>query len=253
MKTRSGTSLSLRLSILLVIAGLCGTATVFAGAIQQCADGNAATPSACNTTGKLGYTSGNIGDRQSHYVEGDSLPVRIVLDKLVVGGTGYTVTIGYDFTTKGKFAIDYLTSYDRTESINNNPCVGVAGCSQGTFTTAPIPIDLRVSAGADQIPGNGDDVTQIPGVFTAFGATITNVSSYTYVGNLDADSFTMITVTFTANSSNVVIAYGAHVATQTDWGTGAASSVVGSRYQNSVVNFSGGSVGKSKVTMLLSQ
>jgi len=259
MKTKSATYLSFRLSLLLIIVGLCVTANLFAGtkqqgAIQQCADGNAATPSACNTTGKLGYTSVNIGDRQSHYGEGDSLPVRILFNNLVVGQI-YTVRIAYDFTTNGKYAVDYLTSVYRTESINNNPCVGVPGCvAASPNSTAPIPVDSQVAAGPDRQPFTGDDITQIPGDITLFGGSGLLVAEDSFVGNLDADSFQILSLSFTATVSNPVIAYGAHVAIQSDWGTGAtASSVAGSRYQNSVVNFSGGSVGKSNVTMLLSQ
>ena len=120
----------------------------------------------------------------------------------------------------GKHALDYLTGFDRTETLamGNNPCSGVAGCSLGTFTTFPIPTDPKVTAGFDQIPGNGDDITQIPGNFILFGGTITGVSGYTTTGSYGGDSHTTITVTFTANATNMVLSWGGHIGTRSDWG-----------------------------------
>src|SRR5205085_7102347 len=124
---------------------------------------------------------GNVNQSKAHYTEGQSVPYRVVLSGFTPGSTGNTITIGYDTTKGGKHALDYLTTFTRTETLamGNNPCSGVSGCSLGTFTTAAIPTDSKVTSGFDQIPGNSDDITQIPGLFTLFGGTITGVSGYT--------------------------------------------------------------------------
>ncbi len=186
--------------------------------MNQCENGKVGDPpDPCSGTH---WVTGNVNQAKAHWVEGQSLVYRAVLEGFTVGNS-YSITIGYDTSKGGKRAIDYLTSFDRTETLamGNNPCSGVAGCSLGTFTTAPIPVDSDVLAGFDQIPGNGDDVSQIPGVFTLFDGTISGVSGYTLSGTYAGDSSRAITVTFTANQADMVLAWGGHIATRSDWGT----------------------------------
>jgi len=223
--------------------------------IDQCANGPLASPIPCNTsTGNSGYVRGNMNESKSHYFEGNSLPIRIVAGGLNVGQI-YSVTIGYDYTKGGQYATDYLTNYNRTESVNNDPCVGVTGCDN--FNTYPIPLDPEVALGfngVDDAPGGptgGDDIQQIAGVFTLFGASIdpalipgTGVSGYTLSGLTTGDSTKSIIVTFRADETNVVIAYGAHISTRTDWGiTHSAINISGSPYHNFIVDFPGANSG----------
>ena len=195
--------------------------------LDQCANGGVGDP--VEPCSGVGWVNGNVNQSKAHWVEGQSVAYRQVLTGFTVGSS-YSVTIGYDTTKGGKHALDYLTSFDRTETLamGNNPCSGVTGCSLATFTTAPIPVDPNVTAGQDQIPGNGDDITQIPGVFTLFGGTITGVSGYTMTGSYAGDSHTSITITFTADSTNMVLAWGGHIGTRVDWGI-----------NNSAINISG--------------
>ena len=212
--------------------------------IEQCANGPLAMPIRCNVaSGNDGWSRGNVNESKSHYYEGDSVPIRFIATGLTVGST-YTVTIGYDFTKGGKYATDYLTTYDRTENVDNNPCVGVTGCNPAAFTTFPIPLDPQVANGFDGMPGGGDDIVQIPGVFTCFGCTITSVSGYTLSGSTAGDSSKSLTITFTANQANIVIAYGAHISTRSDWGLlNSAINISGSPYHNFVVDFPGANGG----------
>ncbi len=209
--------------------------------IEQCANGPASAPIHCNVnTANDGYTRGNLIASKSHYFEGDSVPIRIVADGLTIG-TAYTVTIGYDYTKGGKYATDYLTSYNRTESVQNDPCVGVASC--GTLTTFPIPSDPQVALGFDGV-ASADDITQIPGVFSCFGCTITSTSGYTLSGSTTGDSSKSITLSFTANSTSIVIAYGSHISTRVDWGlANSAINISGSPYHNYIVDFPGANSG----------
>ena len=208
--------------------------------IEQCANGPLAAPIHCDTAqANEGYGRGNLVSSKSHYFEGDSVPIRVLADGLTAGTTGLSITIGYDYTKGGKYATDYLTDYDRTESVNNNPCVDVPGCTLASETTFAIPTDPTVTAGFngvdDGVPGptGGDDILQIPGSFSCFGCTITGVSAYSFTGATTGDSSKFLTITFTANQENIVIAYGSHISTRSDWGlANSAINISGSPYHN---------------------
>jgi hypothetical protein len=79
----------------------------------------------CTTGGPGGaWQNGNLNQNQAHYFEGDSVPYRarfIGLDTAVT----HTMIIEWDTTENGRHALDYLTTYNRTET-NANPCAGVA-------------------------------------------------------------------------------------------------------------------------------
>jgi hypothetical protein len=212
--------------------------------IEQCANGPQSAPIPCNVaTGNEGYGRGNLVASKSHYFEGQFVPIRVIGGGLTAGTT-YMVTLGYDYTKAGKYATDYLGSYNATESVNNNPCVGVTGCSLAVFDTEPVPVDPQVTAGFDGILGNTDDITQIPGVFTCFGCTITGVSSYSLNGLTTGDSSKSITVTLVANQENVVLAYGSHISSRRDWGfLNSAINISGSPYHNFIAGFPGSNSG----------
>ena len=205
-----------------------------AGNLDQCANGGIGDP--VEPCSGAGWVNGNVNNSKAHWREGDSVAYRQVLTGFTVGSTGNTVTIGYDTTKAGKHALDYLTSFDRTETLamGNNPCSGVGGCSLGTFTTFPIPVDPKVTAGFDQVPATADDIVQIPGNFTLFGGTITGVSTYTTSGSYAGDSHTSVTITFTADSANMVLSWGGHIGTRADWGANnSAVFISGSPYHMS--------------------
>ena len=205
--------------------------------IEQCANGPLSAPIHCDvSTGNDGYVRGNLIASKSHYFEGDFVPIRIVATGLTVGQT-YTPVIGYDYTKGGKYATDYLATYNITESVSNNPCVGVTGCTLGSVTTFPVPVDPQVTAGFDGMPGTADDIVQTPGVFSCFGCHITMVSGYTLTGDITGDSSKAITITLVADSPNAVLAYGSHISRRADWGLlNSAINISGSPYHNFIVD-----------------
>ncbi|HET7113714.1 MAG TPA: hypothetical protein VFI57_08725, partial [Pyrinomonadaceae bacterium] len=205
--------------------------------LDQCGNGPPSAPVPCTLDA---WQNGNVNQNQAHYSEGHSVPYRMKFDQLVIGGTN-TVTISYDTTKNGKHALDYLTDYDRTENVGNNPCSGVAGCTLASETTFPIPLDPRVANGQNQVPGGGDDITQIAGNFSMFGGTITAVSAYTVSGSYAGDSTTSVTITFTSDVTNPVMAWGGHIATRLDWGvTNSAINISGSPYHMRLEDINGG-------------
>jgi|GEM_PF-1605287 len=168
----------------------------------------------------IGWQNGNLNGNQADYFEGDSVAYRMKFDNLSL--SSHTVTIGWDTTKGGKHALDYLTSYDRTET--TDPCSGVTGCT-GPATTFTIPTDSNIPTDPNWTG------SQIPGNFSLFGGTITSVSSYNLINSYSGDSETQITITFTASQNNPVLAWGGHIATRANWGqNNSAISISGSPY-----------------------
>ena len=211
--------------------------------LEQCRNGTLASPVPC--TGSA-WANGNLNASQAHYVEGGSIPYRLILAGLDVG-VQHTVTIEWDTTvSQSTHALDYLTSFNRTET-TADACSGIAGCSAWTPSTAPIPIDPNVTAGEDQIPGNADDITQVAGVFTYLGGTIDAVSGYTMTGTFAGASTNSITITFTPTSADSVLAWGGHISTRADWGdANSAAAINGSPFHMRLNNFDGSPGGQDR-------
>ena len=70
------------------------------------------------------------------------------------------------------------------------------------------------------------------------------MSAYTLSGSTAGDSSKTFTLTFTANSTTIVLAYGSHISTRADWGlANSAVNISGSPYHNFVVDFPGANGG----------
>lgn len=199
-----------------------------AATLDQCGNGTLSSPITCSGSA---WQNGDLNSSQAHYLEGDSVPYRAIVTGLSTGVT-YTLTIGYDTTVSGKHAVDYLTSFDRTETTADT-CTGVAGVPSGACsspTTKSIPTDGNVT---------GAGVTPIAGNFTTYNGTISTVSSYALSGTYAGSSTTDITLTFTATANGTaVIAWGGHIATRHDWGlNNSAVAISGSPYHMSLDGF----------------
>ncbi|HSI88652.1 MAG TPA: carboxypeptidase-like regulatory domain-containing protein [Pyrinomonadaceae bacterium] len=205
------------------------------GSLEQCGNGPQLVPVPC--TGSA-WQNGNLNENQAHYAEGESVPYRIRFTG-VDTSISHTVTIEWDTTEGGKHALDYITSYNRTET-NADPCSGVVGCDPTVYSTYAIPIDDWVTAGHDGVPGNDDDIGQIPGVFTLYNGTITGVTAYYRTGTYTASSKTGIQIKFTSTTDNPVLAWGGHISTRMDWGVGnSAIAIQGAPYHMRVIEIDG--------------
>jgi hypothetical protein len=209
--------------------------------LDQCANGTSTSPVACAGTA---WQNGNTNEGNAHWVEGDSIAYRLRMSNLTTAGT-HTVTIEWDTTKGGKHALDYLTSYNRTEKVGNNPCSNVTGC--GSPTTFDIPSDTNTGLNLPPLPDSPGD-GRWNQVFTMFGGTIQAVSAYSLKGTYapapattsSGDSSTSITITFTANVANPVLAWGAHVATRKDWGANnSAVAITGSPFHVRLLDLDG--------------
>ncbi|MBU3688673.1 MAG: LPXTG cell wall anchor domain-containing protein [Actinobacteria bacterium] len=212
--------------------------------IEQCANAN----STCDSASPSNWVTGNLNRNNSSYPEGNSVPYRAIISGLVSGET-YAVRIEWDSTESIHHALDFLTDFDRTES-GADPCAGVT-CGTGPATLG-IPSDPNVVAGGvtpiggqafhlwgGSFAGSGSTVSNLGNLCAGATCTIgSNPSAYLLTGDYTGSSKTSLELYFTASSPTVVLAWGGHVATQTDWGLGkSASALQGSPYHMRVVDF----------------
>ncbi len=190
----------------------------------------------CEVSGSTGWVSGN---NDGIYKEGQTVPYRTRFENLVAGTT-YSVNIEWDTTQGSKHALDYLRSYNATMTAAQ-PCASLnglpAGLCSGAPSTAAIPIDTFMAADPDWIANGG---VQEPGAFTMFGAALSQLSSaaYTYPATYTGNSKTSIKVTFVANSTDAVLAWGGHIAAREDWGNGnSAVAISGSPYHMRIISW----------------
>jgi hypothetical protein len=174
------------------------------------------------------WANGDLNGSQAHYIEGQSVPYRILFGNLAPGL--HSVTLEWDTSENSLHALDYLTSFNRTET-TADPCFGVASCNPALFHQYTIPIDDLVAL---------EGVTQVSGVFVMYGGTIIGTSAYAIDGSLDTTSHTRLTITFTVSRPDPVLAWGGHIATRADWGQNhSAVSINGAPYHMRIYDVDG--------------
>jgi uncharacterized repeat protein (TIGR01451 family) len=190
----------------------------------QCANAkNDSDPDTCEL-----WVNGNLNHSKASYFEGEAIPYRVAIDAVI--GHEYEITIGWDAVVSDENALDFLTTYDR-DVTSADPCSGDSLCTLATPSSiAAIPSDMRMQRGRDDIGGNDDDITQVPGEFTVWGGTIAMVGGYNYPADFSYTGAHEITLTLriVANADSVVLAWGGHMASRLDWGNA-----------NGVVNLNG--------------
>ena len=201
--------------------------------IDQCRNGGAASPANCDhVSGSSGWGNGNVNATQAHMVEGYSTPFRIRMDGLPTDGTVIELVIGHDVKHSDKHAYDFLTSassarlddpdhglffptpapHPNPESID--PLVGTGAAGPPSTFVIPPPSNL---VGAPLV-----DYTTIKNAGQAemalYGGSISDIQ-YVSPGDLSAKTSTAtIKVTFTATTSQAVLAWGGHIARCQSWG-----------------------------------
>src|SRR5262249_46521537 len=157
-----------------------------------------------NCTGSAWHT-GNAGRANSLYREGDFVPFRTVITDLIAGRT-YTLRIGYDAVDGGLHAYDYLGSVDGSAAPGQQggPCDMARAACQSPPSRLPVPIDTHTT-----FPYG----SQKPGEFRGWGAQLSHAS---YVNPVPITIHTpgyverLYDITFPANGSTVVLAWGGH-------------------------------------------
>ncbi len=213
--------------------------------LDQCAT----LPNACSSSNSAQWQNGNLGQSNSSYFEGDSVPYRATFSGLTIGKT-YSLLLEWDTTKSGKHAIDTLTSYNRTIG-SADYCAGIT-CSGSTSSLA-IPSNPNITAeGVGQTSGQAFALKG--GTFPASGSTVpnsgnlcagatclisANPSAYSLSGTYAGSSSTSIRLWFTADAKSAVIAWGGHIASRADWGNDhSAVSISGSPYHMRIEDLS---------------
>jgi hypothetical protein len=182
------------------------------------------------------WVNGNAGASNAHYREGESIPYRLRLDNLSVGQ--HTVVIEWDTRHSGVNAIDYITYYDRiAETVQ--PLLGLTG-SYGSPSAVPLPTP-GLTNGATVATTSFGNLPAGERNLTVYNA---NNLSFSFVYHEDplsaAQTATQLQITFNATASNVLFAWGGHIASRGDWGAGnSASGISGSPYHTRLISLDG--------------
>ena len=185
--------------------------------LEQCAN----APSGIGDCTGAAWVSGNLNSSKSLYREGDFVPFRVWITGLTAGTT-YTLRIGYDAVENGLHAYDYLGSVDGSENYPTQqvvPCENLSGTAGphacGSDPSVwPVPLDVNTT-----FPRGG----QVEGEFSAWGGVLTGaayVSPTPIVVGTAGTVERQVDVTFRAEGGAVVLAWGGHIASSLDWGTG---------------------------------
>jgi hypothetical protein len=237
-----------------------GTATAAnqAANIDQCANGGVGPPIVLLPCAGSNWVNGNVNGQKAHWQEGEFISYRATLTHLVPGD--HTLDIHWDTIHGGKHAIDYLGSFDATETTspipsalhanNNDPCGDVlaSGCTPSA-PQASAPIGAAQLINCDGSSGTFSG-SQVPGAIKFFGNALTGSASFSYLnenvlsGQGQCSSFGRISFTTAGDDQTIVIAWGGHIASQQDWGTGnSASGISGSPYHMALDFLDGASTG----------
>ncbi|HSN03076.1 MAG TPA: hypothetical protein VLS91_06295, partial [Acidimicrobiales bacterium] len=244
-----------------------------AATLDQCVNGPLTAISPClvgtlASTNYKGWVNGNANKQKSHWREGDFIAYRTTMTGLP--SNTITLSASFDTVVGGKHAIDYLGSYDATETTsttgapynfnNSNPCYDQLGSAAGSGCTAPgTPPSPAASY---TVPSEGSNLTaclnaltnnftgsQLAGAFKIFApsaasASISGVTlgaQQTSGSGACSETFSVtfsLTGTAPASGWTVVLAWGGHIASELDWGAGqAAQSISGSPYHMNLDSF----------------
>ena len=198
-----------------------------------------------------GWVNGNAGASNAHFVEGWSIPYRVNVTDLPLGA--HSLDIEWDIKHSGANAIDFVTNYNlinypEPSHLFNfghgpeviNPITESGSWVSGTSSVIPAP----------SLPGGAVTTyhTQLMAYsnasgpankFSIWNGNITNMELLTE-GNLGSQqSSTRMRIFFTNTATDLVIAWGGHIAKgEGVWGNGnSASAVDGSPYHTRLISW----------------
>ncbi len=213
-----------------------------------------------NPVSPVPFGNGNSGSSNSHYLEGMSSPYRMEITGLSPGS--HYIQLEYDIRKSGLNAMDFLTSFERFEPHTQfshpsevvDPLLGLSGYNT-TPITYPIPAPIvNKTVACTGLPQPLTDFMSLPAserVMTMYNGV--SIDSVYYVpdgsGNYSdlnaSSSIAILRVDFTTTNSNVVFAWGGHLARADAWCPGqSASGISGSSYHIRVNSINGSSGGQ---------
>lgn len=243
-------------------------ASNLAANIDQCTNGGVGTtPQPCKIDNTFSnWVNGNSNGQKSHWKEGQFISYRTTITGLSGDNTQtHTLRIQYDTIHGGKHAVDYLGSFDATETTStssssnanmNDPCGDKFTCTPAS------PSDSESIDAASLVNCGGSGGTapqQASGSIKGFvpNGKVLNISNFAYVSqNILAGTgqcSTIADITFTTSANTVVLTWGGHIASEapsgtaapiSGWGAGnSASFISGSPYHMALGLLDGASTG----------
>ena len=174
--------------------------------LDQCANdlNNDKSTGQCGMGTDAKWQNGSLNDQNSTYFEGDSVPFRARFSGLTVGnaasGPFYTITIEHEYHKGGKYAYDYLTSWNAT--YGGDPC-GFDTSGPNTVTPCPAVVDSTTA-----IPGG-------TGFFECRGCDMVSATTGP-VSASGQDVEHSVVVQFYATVTNPILLWGGHLAKDSD-------------------------------------
>src|SRR2546426_3868355 len=186
-----------RVCLIAFLATLITTFTLCSGArsapgpsakLDQARNGTADSP-----TSPVDFQNGNAGSSNSHYIESQSIPYRMVLDNLSLGP--HRLLIEWDVRNSGRQTIDYITSVDHLTPHDQfepahapeviDPLEGLSG-SFGSPSAFPIPAPIPGLTVAGQ-PQPQTSFNALPAAVREMRIYNGTITALTYVDNKDGN------------------------------------------------------------------
>lgn len=216
-----------------------------------------------NLNSPVVWQNGDLNVNNSHYVEGHSVPYRLIMTNLPHSGTDtITLTMNFDITQSNAYALDFITGdsnltphafigHSTPEAVD--PLTGVAGVANTpSYLRVSIPDYLANNPG---VPGATNALNHFKSIcnysgttpvgannernsISLFGGTFVQSFGVQYgydasnVLNLAAGDQTIsFTVKFVPSQATVVMAWGGHISRFVDWGGNKTAALInGSPY-----------------------
>jgi hypothetical protein len=238
---------------------------------EQCSTGNPRGTS-CN------WINGVLNGTHNVYFEGDVIPQKLILHG-ASSSSDNTMTISYGVKKQANGNYDFLARYDAGTG-PNNPCSDTQAamapfCTSGSLKTAAGDQDSTAFPAPTQ---NGSistaDFNKISAAFTRFlaeprsaklvivGGTFTGISgtaisnaTYSLGGTQQSPTIeATVTFKFRANpgfNGEVLLLWGAHFASEIDWGTGlGAAGQSGAPFHTVLQTYNGASAGGKALNVM---
>ncbi|MDF2949508.1 MAG: hypothetical protein K0R07_1543 [Sedimentibacter sp.] len=202
-----------------------------------------------NEEGSEEWIYGNLNSNKSVYVEGMSVPQRLVISDITSGSGIRSVDFEYQFTKSGQYAYDFITSWDQAKEaasdylgqnwknswLWNDTGIDTTNL-QNNYVDISIPTNNYATSKENAYEGLYGDRT----IRIYSSEPITDVSidmNNNLDGSEDSDSKLGFSVSWQGNASEIMILYASHIAlgdnSSIGWGDGnGAGEISGSPYHN---------------------
>jgi len=196
---------------------------------SQCADGGNGEDPFCESGGNTGWITGKVGGNKATYEIGDFIAYRAYRNDLPIGWR-YCSGSWWDIAKAELPAIDYVGTFSYT--LENANALHGTNIPKGTppSETEPIPPDPILQGGfvlngnpfSGTLPYGPKDVDGSQGVLTFWGAEDVVIKGYALTDATPEKELTDASqsweVCFTTTFTEVVFAWGGHIADPVEWG-----------------------------------